>query len=49
MRTGYQEKKVRSRSYSTEEMKEAAAQFGMTKDNIERAAEVGLFVPSNVD
>jgi len=49
MWTGHQEKKVQSRSYSIEEMKEAAAQFGMAEADVERAAEVGLFVPSNVD
>jgi hypothetical protein len=49
MRTGHQEKKVQSRGFSTKEMKEAALQFGMAKANIERAVEVRIFVPANVN
>lgn len=43
--TGQKENRVWSRSYSIEEMKESAEEFGMYASDIESASEVGIFMP----
>lgn len=46
---GGHEKTVHSKSYTIEEMKEAASEYGMSSSQVDSAVEVGIFVPPPPD